>query len=179
MAIRHEILARIEAKTGYLPGWVNLGQGPRLKDAAQSLRGAAESNSKKIPILTWDQIAEFCVSSHASIDPDRYDQTEVFVEVVEGMYAVLLEGNSMNDPSGTPSFPHGTLLIVNPHLQEKNGSFVIARVGDGIPNFKKLRFDGDERYLVPLNPDYSPLLVKEKLQVCGVVVGAQQNVRIE
>lgn len=105
------------------------------------------------------------------------DWIATHTRVTKGMYALRVKGNSMTSPSGL-SVPEGMIIIVDPTARAENGDLVIAKDGDkGKATFKKLYFDGDDTYLVPLNPDLKPKLIKHELHVCGVVVAMQMDLR--
>ena len=75
----------------------------------------------------------------------------------------------MQAPDGH-SFPSGSIIIVEPLQEPKNGSYVIVRLEDEKEaTFKKLVIDGDRRYLRPLNPRYPILEVKGEATFAGVV----------
>lgn len=76
----------------------------------------------------------------------------------------------MFDPSNTPTFPPGTVIIVDPELQQAPGDFVIALVSEDQATFRQFITEAGETYLKPLNPRY-PLQPCEGKAVIGVVVG--------
>lgn len=70
-------------------------------------------------------------------------------------FAVTLEGDSMVNPSGSPSFPAGTVIVVDPNLPHAPDRYVIAKDPQtGTRTFKKLTTDAGRWYLRPLNPSY-------------------------
>jgi SOS-response transcriptional repressor LexA len=85
--------------------------------------------------------------------------------------AVQIRGDSM-----APEFPHGTIAIVYPSWEAKNGDLVIARLNDGTVMFKRLHVDGDNFTFISLNPIYPPLTVdKSRIEKVLPVGGTFQN----
>src|SRR5690606_25221645 len=124
----------------------------------------------KVPLISFVQAGEFCDAEDPYSVGDAEEWITTHTRVTRGMYALRVKGNSMTSPSGL-SVPEGMIIIVDPTASAENGDLVIAK--DGASNkatFKKLSFDGDDIYLVPLNPDLKPKLITRELHICGVVV---------
>lgn len=86
-------------------------------------------------------------------------------------FGLRVEGDSMASSSGSPSFPAGTTIIVDPDRKAQSGDYVIARDPQGRPTFKQLMGDGAAWYLRPLNPAYPTVEIDEpELRVIGVVI---------
>jgi SOS-response transcriptional repressor LexA len=84
-------------------------------------------------------------------------------------FALRVEGDSMTSDS-TPTFPEGTIIIVDPDRSPKAGDYVVARHGESA-TFKKLMTDGAAWYLRPLNRDYRPIEIDDPHKVVvGVVI---------
>jgi SOS-response transcriptional repressor LexA len=84
-------------------------------------------------------------------------------------FALRVEGDSMTSDS-TPTFPEGTIIIVDPDRGPKAGDYVVARYGEAA-TFKRLMTDGAAWYLKPLNRDYRPIEIdKPEKVVVGVVI---------
>lgn len=86
-------------------------------------------------------------------------------------FALRVEGDSMTCDS-VPTFPEGTVLIVDPGRAAKTGDYVVAKdVATQRATFKKLTTDGSRWYLKPLNRDYTPIEIDDPaIRVIGVVV---------
>lgn len=92
-------------------------------------------------------------------------------------YALRVTGNSMLNPSGSPSFPDGCLIFVNPDLIAEPGKFVVgclAGTTDFV--FRKLIRESGKLYLEPLNPRFNIEPAPESLRLAGVVVSAAFDV---
>lgn len=86
-------------------------------------------------------------------------------------FALRIEGSSME-----PEFREGDLIIIDPRVQPRPGDFVVAKLDrDEVATFKKYRERGVDESgqpvfeLVPLNPDYSILVVNA--QNPGKIIG--------
>lgn len=71
-----------------------------------------------------------------------------------------------------PSYPHGTLICVDPAVAPERDRLVLARdPHTGRPIFRKLVTDGANWYLVPLNSQYASTLIDSvEASVIGVCV---------
>jgi DNA polymerase V len=63
-------------------------------------------------------------------------------------YALRVLGDSME-----PEFAEGCIIIVDPGSAPRDGSYVIVEFAGDV-FFRQLVFDGERRYLRPLNPKY-------------------------
>ena len=80
-------------------------------------------------------------------------------------------GDSMTSPHGM-SIPEGMLILVEPDLEARNGSLVVAKV-NGEVTFKKLVIDAGRRFLKPLNPAYPAIDIDDRTHIVGVVKEAK------
>ena len=63
-------------------------------------------------------------------------------------YALRVLGDSME-----PEFPDGCVVIVDPGHPPRDGAYVIVEFAGDV-FFRQLVFDGERRFLKPLNPKY-------------------------
>lgn len=133
--------------------------------------------SRSVPLISFVSAGNLCQTEDPYPPGDAEKWIETYIKVTEGMYALKVEGDSMTNPLGSPSFTEGMIIIVDPTKRAENGAMVIARDGEGKATFKKLSIDGDRSYLVPLNPRYDPIPIQKELHICGVVVAAQIDLR--
>jgi SOS-response transcriptional repressor LexA len=79
-------------------------------------------------------------------------------------YALRVLGDSM-----APEFPEGCVIIVDPGHAAVDGSYVVvAFAGDVF--FRRLVFDGERRFLQPLNPNYGRFELTPPYTIRGGVV---------
>lgn len=88
----------------------------------------------------------------------------------ENAFWLQVDGDSMTNPNGSPSFPNGCFILVYPEIAANNGDLVIAKLTDtNRATFKKLVEDGGMKYLKPLNPAYPVIQVNGNCSMIGVV----------
>lgn len=92
-------------------------------------------------------------------------------------YMLRVEGKSMENPGGRPSFADGMVLHVNPHLDPQPGNYVVVRrEATQEATFKRYVMIDGEQYLEAINPDWPKEMKYLPLQPgdawCGVVVDA-------
>lgn len=101
---------------------------------------------------------------------DYYPTTE---KVSKDSFWLRVEGDSMTSSIGL-SLAEGTLILVDPEQDPKNGSLVVAKLEDvNEATFKKLVIDAGQKFLKPLNSSYPNLVINGNCQIIGVVVDAK------
>lgn len=153
----------------------------RTADYLLTGRGGPDQNTElgpeiqgKVPLISWVQAGSWqqVIDNLQPGDADEWVPTSVPIH--KHTYALRVRGDSMTNPNGDPSFPHGSIIIVEPDAIDSPdklvGSFVIVkRAGDDEATFKKLVRDAGRYYLMPLNPQYPRLELQEGDVFCGVV----------
>ena len=122
----------------------------------------------RIPILTWLEAQEHFINSEKTlrIRNDQYILTSM--EVSPEAIVLPVEGYSMETSPGL-SFPQGALVFFDPDYPASNHSFVLAKpIGSSQLIFKQLVFDGNRRYLKPLNTRYPLLEISPHAIICAV-----------
>lgn len=89
-------------------------------------------------------------------------------------YWLRVEGPSMTS-SSHPSFPHGTLILVQPEgFDLISGKYYIARHRDATSTFKatfkKYINDCGREYLAPLNPEFETIRMDHDWDIIGRVI---------
>lgn len=113
----------------------------------------------KIPIISWVQAGNW---RQIELSPDL-EYIEITTPVRDG-YGLRVQGDSM-----MPEFVQGDIIVVSPHAQPENGSYVIVVQEGDEATFKKLVYDGAKPYFKPLNPQYPMLEANEHTRIVGVV----------
>lgn len=132
----------------------------------------------KVPLISWVQAGNFAAVIDNLQPGDAEDWIPTVVPIHEHTYALRVRGDSMTNPQGEPTFPHGQIIIVEPDAidsLEKLASspvsslVIVKRVDDDEATFKQLvKLDG-KFWLKPLNPQYPMLEMKEGDVLCGIV----------
>lgn len=79
-------------------------------------------------------------------------------------YALRVVGDSME-----PEFADGCVVIIDPGYAPRDGSFVIVEFAGDV-FFRQLLFDGERRFLKPLNPKYGGFELTPPYTILGGVV---------
>lgn len=79
-------------------------------------------------------------------------------------YALRVLGDSM-----APEFADGCVVIVDPGCPPRDGAYVIVEFAGDI-FFRQLVFDGERRFLKPLNPNYGSFELTPPYSIRGAVV---------
>lgn len=140
-----------------------------MHEAELLLGGLVSQKGARVPVIPFDLAprARAIINGHTPSFHERYFFASV--QVREHTFAVEVHGDSMVNPNGWPSFPPGTLIVVEPDLPARDGDFVIAADREGRPTFKQLVIDGGRRYLKPLNPRFPIIEIGPDTQIVGVV----------
>jgi SOS-response transcriptional repressor LexA len=118
-----------------------------------------------VPLISWVAAGSW----RDVADPYPAGEGEALVPVTcrtgPNAYALRVQGDSME-----PVFPNGSIIIVDPAAEPRQGSYVVVRLDEAEQaTFKQLVIDGGARYLKPLNPRYPLMEIRESATVCGVV----------
>lgn len=169
-------IAKIARVTGVDANWLAVGIGG--PEWLGELAHAGDAN-REVPLISWVQAGSWMDTD----DPYPPGEADTWVQyrgkLSDSAFALVVRGDSMTAPTGLPTFPEGTIIVVDPEEQADHRDFVIAKLGDREEaTFKQLVMEGDRRYLAPLNPRYPVLPIDEPCTICGVVMAiAQMQIR--
>lgn len=128
----------------------------------------------KVPVISWVQAGAFNDANDPHEPGDGNKWVEAPTRHGPHTFALEVRGDSMTNPSGNrPTFPDGSIIIVDPDVQAENRSFVIAKFPeDDEATFKQLIKEAAGTILLaPLNPRYPTIPVDKEMIICGVVIG--------
>lgn len=147
-------------------------------DPAPSLGPVEGRNSvypKRFPVLTPTQagvVLDLNVNKPYQFK-DMIEWHETTELAGTRSFWMRVSGDIMNTANG-PSFPDGTLILVDPDRTTINGSFVVAKLAKiEEVTFKKFIIDAGQKYLKPLNPYYPMLPIRDECRIVGVVIDAK------
>ena len=175
-------------KIGCRPEWLEANMGPMIEDKKNKPL-LVVNNEKRVdyafdknievgpdirgvvPLISWIQAGHWSevVDNFSPGDADELIPT--IVPVKRHTYALRVQGDSMTNPNGWPSFPEGMVIIVEPEFDHQPGDFVIVKNGSNEATFKQLIRDGTDWLLKPLNPRYAIKSLPHDAIICGVVRG--------
>jgi SOS-response transcriptional repressor LexA len=133
--------------------------------------GAPSRGPRSVPVLNWEQAGGYkTIVDNDGADLQGVEYLDVGVPVMRQTFALEVEGDSMINPAGWPSFPAGSRIVVEPSLEPQAGDFVVVRrAGVARATLKQLAADAGVRYLKSLNPIYPLLELRADDQIVGVV----------
>lgn len=126
----------------------------------------------RVPIISWVKAGSWCEAVMNVEADDAESWISCPVSISKSGYALRVVGDSMTNPGPGRTYPHGSVIFVDPELPTTNGDRVVAR----LPNtneatFKILAFDAGKRFLKPINPQYPTIEIDDEVEICGKIVG--------
>ncbi len=144
-----------------------------LQQRAERNVSPARELQREVPLISWVQAGDWnnLVDTFQPGDAERWVAT--YAKVSKHAFALRIVGDSMTNPTGTPSFPEGTIIIVDPERAAQPGKYVVVRQNlDSECTFKQLVRDAGKHLLKPLNPRYPILEMLPDAVIAGVLVQA-------
>ncbi len=141
-------------------------------------REAGSPENDSVPLISW------VIAGHwAEVeDPYAVGDAETWLPCPlrhgRRTYALRVEGSSMYNPGGSPSFAEGDVIFVDPERDAVHRSLVVVRLDDEKKaTFKRLLIDGERRYLEALNPSWPERIIpiNGSATLCGVVIGRLES----
>ncbi len=144
------------------PRWLATGKG-EAQDEENVADGPAITGH--VPLISWVAAGSWRDVADPYPPGDGEAMVPATCRVGPNAYALRVQGDSME-----PVFPNGSIIIVDPAVEPRQGSYVVVRLDEAEQaTFKQLVIDGGTRYLKPLNPRYPLMEIRESATVCGVV----------
>lgn len=175
--IGDQIARRIEVAFGKPQGWLDFPhdqQGLLAQPGSEYNVSNEPLTLRRVPLISWVQAGQWRDVIDNLQPGDSYDSIATTARVGPNAYALRVIGDSMTNPAGAPSFPEGTVIIVDPDRNAEPGKFVVVRQNDDREcTFKQLVRDGGKMYLKPLNPRYPIMEMLADAIICGVAVRAE------
>ncbi|MBS1211934.1 MAG: helix-turn-helix protein [Proteobacteria bacterium] len=154
---------RLAESLGVNPRWLATGKGEMGAETETPVSNL--TITAYVPLISWVAAGNW----RDVVDPyppgAEEDVVPVTCKVGKGAFALRVQGDSME-----PVFPNGCIIVVDPSVEARQGSYVVVRLDLAEQaTFKQLVIDGSMRYLKPLNPRYPLMEIRENATVCGVV----------
>ncbi len=153
-------LMRIAKVTGVTPHWLLTGDG--------NMYTRSQPESKVFPLPTGrykrvDLVSLPLLSSVPGGAPSLMfhpDYVEKYITVDDikdsNAFALEVKGNSM-----APRIEDSDIIVVSPKLEARTGDICVVRVNDE-DTVKRVKIEDQFLHLIPLNPEYEPMVVKKK-----------------
>ncbi|EHL2774450.1 helix-turn-helix domain-containing protein [Salmonella enterica subsp. enterica serovar Hvittingfoss] len=131
------------------------------------------TSAKKIPLISWVQAGSWTATDSITGHDDAEKWIYTTATVSDKAFALKVRGDSMTNPAGFPSIPEGSIIVVDPIINNTdsiNGKIVVAYIDGGTEaTLKKFIDDWPNKYLVPLNPNYKVIECNEGCSIVGQV----------
>jgi len=129
---------------------------------------------RKVPLISWVSAGEWVETVDSYNVGDAEEMMFCPVNHSNSTFALRVEGDSMTNPlPGQRSYPHGTIIYIDPSRHAELGDRVVAKLeDDNKATFKILAEDAGQRFLKPLNPQYRNLEINGNCRIVGKVIGA-------
>jgi len=174
--IGDSLARRIEKALRKPRGWLDLPHylpdAPAVGEPGQTYNTAPSPPLQhRVPLISNVQAGDW-TETHGSFDAsDAESWLPTTAHVSDRAFALRVTGDSMTNPSGNPTIPAGSIVIIDPDLPADHGRIVVALLEDQAETtLKRLAIDGPNRYLMPLNPDYRPIEINGNCRIIGVAV---------
>ncbi|MFS1583834.1 MAG: helix-turn-helix domain-containing protein [Candidatus Arsenophonus phytopathogenicus] len=160
--------------------WLLYGKDLRSEDDTKLYR-LSSATFKRIPLLTGEQISKWDgITPFAEIS-DLTVWSEVMSDVSANAFMMLVKGDSMANPHGSPSIPDGSKILVDPNygdFDDLNGKIIVIQLENSKePTIKKLSIDGPNKYLIPLNPSFKIIELEGNYTIKGRVTKIIQELQ--
>lgn len=133
--------------------------------------GEADLITETVPLIEWQSVLKMPI--RPSMIKRRIGTT---VALSPKSYALQVDGNSMVAPTGNEtSFREGMIVLVDPEVESKANSFVIA-FNNKTLMLRKLVRESGKKYLQPLNQLFQQEPVMPKTRFYGVVRAVLEEV---
>lgn len=162
--------ARLEREYGMPPGFLS----EPIGDNPGNVTGFAPHNPKgAFPVISWVSAGQWI----EAVEPYQYHEIDRWLETTvdcsSRAFWLDVKGDSMTAIAGL-SIPEGTVILVDPDVEPRNGKLVVAKIdSENEVTFKKLVIDSGRRFLKPLNPQYPMTEINSNCRIVGVVVDAK------
>lgn len=129
---------------------------PDLGQGEPAAAGGDQSKRRRVPIISWEQAANWGDIVEKFQPGGAQEWTTAFETPSPTSFALRVKGDSMANPSlRGPSFPEGTLILVEPERRAIFDDYVIGiDTQTQQATFKQLITDGGRWFLRPLNRAY-------------------------
>jgi SOS-response transcriptional repressor LexA len=118
------------------------------------------------PLISWVRAGAWsAIEETHALEAERYPCP---VKCSNSTFVLKVQGISME-----PEFRDGDLIFVDPEVEWRHGTYVVARLNEqNEATFKQLVIEGSHKFLKPLNPNWPEQLIpiNGNCTIVGVVV---------
>ncbi|EOZ4594488.1 S24 family peptidase [Morganella morganii] len=160
------------------PEWLLFGGNEPLSTELISARKTIAV--KQIPVISAVQAGDWTSTYASATIDDVLRWVNTTARVSESAFGLDVKGDSMTNPNGAPTIPEGSTVIVETQfgsIEDLYGKIVVAILdGTSDATIKKLVWDAPYTYLIPLNPNFKPIVVNGNCRIIGRVIQVIQNI---
>jgi SOS-response transcriptional repressor LexA len=166
--LRAESALALEKATGVRAAWIAKGAGPKFVEQRAGVQ------MSEVQLVSWKQAAMWAAGRNEDDPDDLLAYVRAPVELSDYAFALRIQGNSMFNPAGSPSFADGDLIFVDPDKKPRNDSIVVAVLeGEDHAICRQLVVEGGAQYLQALNPSWPDRILdtrRHPAHIYGTVV---------
>lgn len=153
-------LMRIAKVTGVIAHWLLTGEGGMFarEQLKQNVLSLPTSRYKKVQLISLPLLSSVPAGVPSQIFHPEHVERFITVNDVRDPNAFALEvkGNSM-----APRIEDRDIIVVSPKHDVKSGDICVVRVEDE-DTVKRIKIDEQFVHLIPLNPEYAPMVVHKR-----------------
>ena len=153
-------LMRIAKVTGVTPHWLLTGGGDiYTKSPAESkVIPMPTGRYKRVELVSLPLLSSVPGGAPSLMFHPDYVEKYITVDDIKDSSAFALEvkGNSM-----APRIEDGDIIVVSPKFESRTGDICVVRVNDE-DTVKRVKIEDQFLHLIPLNPEYEPMVVRKK-----------------
>jgi repressor LexA len=152
-------LMRIAKATGVTPHWLLTGHGTMFQqDSEAKILPLATGRYRKVDLTSLPLLSSVPGGVPSLMFHPDYVEKYITVDDVNDPSAFALEvkGNSM-----APRIEDGDIIVVSPKHEARSGDICVVRINDE-DTVKRIRIDDQFLHLVPLNPEYEPIVIRRR-----------------
>ncbi len=152
-------LMRLAKVTGVSAHWLLTGYGQmHLQPHEAKILPLQTPRFKKVELVSLPLLSIVPAGAPNLIFHPDYVEKYITVDDVNdaNAFALQVKGNSM-----APRIEDGDIIVVSPKAEARSGDICVVRVNDE-DTVKRVKIDNQFIQLIPLNPEYEPLVVRKK-----------------
>lgn len=151
------------------PEWLQTGKGNNIEGHTSNIAPEPQYTPYRLPVLNWQSVLEQIEGGHRKVE----QWLETTLNVGKDAFWLKVETDAMTSPIGL-TIPEGMMILVSPTDILNSGNLVIfKKSGTREIFFRKYVEEAGDRYLRPLNQNYSMIKIDGQYMPVGVVVEAK------
>ncbi|CAI0905352.1 Uncharacterized HTH-type transcriptional regulator CBU_1416 [Serratia quinivorans] len=150
------------------PEWLQTGKG-NIEGSTSNTDPEPQYTPYRLPVLNWQSVLQQIEGNNKKAE----QWLETTLDVGKDAFWLKVETDAMTSPIGL-TIPEGMMILVNPTDNLTSGNLVIfKKSGTREIFFRKYVEEAGDRYLRPLNQNYSMIKIDGQYMPVGVVVDAK------